>query len=92
MTDQLKEVLNAVGSFLFYCWLYGFVLLLIGFGVTQLMAQPVYKLHGAMFGMSSHEPERFFYSWLGLIKLNVLTFFFIPWLAVKSLLRAQKTK
>ena len=89
MSDQTKEVLKTAGSLLFYCWLFGVVLLFVGFGVTQLMGQLVHQFHGAMFGLSSHEIDVVFYCWLGLTKLNVLTFFFIPWLAIKFVLRKQ---
>ena len=89
MADQTKNVFKGVGSVLFYCWVLGFVLLFVGFGVTQLMGRFVYNFHGWMFGLSSHELDVIFYCWLGLTKLNVLTFFFIPWLAIKIVLRQQ---
>ena len=87
MTDQMKDLLKAAGNVLFYCWVFGFTLLFIGFGVTQMMAQAVYKIHGAMFGLSSHEIDVVFYCWLGLTKLHVLTLFFIPWLSIKMVLK-----
>jgi len=89
MTDQMKDFLKVVGNVLFYCWIFGFVLLFIGFGVAQMMAQAVYEIHGAMFGLSSHEINVVFYCWLGLTKLHVLTLFFIPWLAIKMVLNEQ---
>ncbi len=89
MTEQTRIVFKAVGDILFYCWVLGFLLLFVGLGVTLLMGQLVYKVHGPMFGLSSHEIDVIFYCWLGITKLNVLTFLLIPWLAIKFVITRQ---
>ena len=91
MTDQTKNVLIAVASVLLRCWIFGFVLLFIWFGAVLLMGGVIYKLHGPMFGLSTHELDVIFYCGMGLLKLCVLTFFFIPWLAIKHVLRQQSS-
>ena len=89
MTDQTKDSLNTIASILLCCWICGFLVLFIWLGVTQLMPEMIYKLHGPMFGLSNHELDVIFYCGMGLLKLCVLTFFFIPWIAIKLVVRGQ---
>lgn len=89
MTDQTKDLLNAISSIFLWCWIGGFALLFIWLGVTQLMGDFIHKFHGPMFGLSDHELDLIFYCGMGLLKICVLTFFFIPWLAIKLVLKAQ---
>ena len=87
MTDQTRDLLTTFTSVLLRCWVLGFVLLFIWFGTTQLLGEIIFKLHGPMFGLSSHERDLVFYCGMGLLKLFVLVFFFIPWIAIKLVLR-----
>ena len=89
VTDQTKDLLNAISSIFLRCWLGGFVLLFVWLGVTQLMSDFIHKLHGPMFGLSDHELDLIFYCGMGLLKFCVLTFFLIPWLAIKLVLKNQ---
>ncbi|APZ93303.1 DUF6868 family protein [Fuerstiella marisgermanici] len=89
MTDQKRDMLSTIASILLRCWICGFVLLFIWLGVTQLMPEMIYKLHGPMFGPSNHELDVIFYCRMGLLKLCVLTFFFMPWIAIRLVLKAQ---
>lgn len=89
MADQTKDMLNTTASILLRCWICGFLLLFIWLGVTQLMPEMIYKLHGPMFGLSNHELGVIFYCGMGLLKLCVLTFFLIPWIAIRHVLRGQ---
>jgi hypothetical protein len=82
-------LLNAIAIILLRCWICGFVLLLIWLGVTQLMSDLIHNLHGPMFGLSNHELDVIFYCGMGLLKLCVLTLFFIPWISIKLVLRGQ---
>ena len=91
MTDQTKDLLNTVASILLRCWIFGFLLLFIWLGVTQLMPEFIHNLHGPMFGLTSHELDVIFYCGMGLLKLGVLTFFFIPWISIKLVLRGQES-
>ena len=89
MTDQTKNSLNTVASILLRCWICGFLLLFIWLGVSQLMAEFIYTLHGPMFGLSTHELDVIFYCGMGLLKLGVVKFFLIPWISIKLVLRGQ---
>ena len=52
-----------------------------------MMGDTLHDMHGSMFGLSAHELDVIFYCWMGLLKIAVLTFFFIPWLSIKMVLK-----
>ena len=87
MMESHKQVLETINRILLRCWILGFVLLFISLGAT-LMGETIHSLHGSMFGLSVHELDVIFYCWMGLLKIVVLSFFFIPWLSIKMVLRA----
>lgn len=87
MTDSTRDFFEAVAKVLLRCWLFGFVLLFIWLGAVLLMGDTIHNLHGPMFGITNHELDVIFYCGMGLLKLLVLVFFFIPWLAIRLVLR-----
>ena len=86
MTDSTRDLLEALGRVLLRCWIFGFVLLFIWLGALLLMRDVIHDLHGPMFGLTKHELDVIFYCGMGLLKLYVLAFFFVPWLAIKLVL------
>lgn len=91
MTDSTRDTLDTLAKVLLRCWIMGFVFLFISLGVILLMSETIYNLHGSMFGLSAHELDVIFYCWMGLLKIAVLTIFFIPWLSIKMVLRSAET-
>jgi hypothetical protein len=87
MSAQTTEWLETVAKILLRCWLFGFLLLLIWAGFFLLVPDVIYDLHGNMFGLSQHELNIIHYSGMALVKLCVILFFFIPWLAIMMVLR-----
>lgn len=87
MNEQTKDFLNTLSGILLRCWVFGFALLLFWFFILQGMRTFVHYLHGSLFGVSDHELDVIFYCGMGLVKIGVLTFFFIPWLSIKLMLR-----
>ena len=87
MSEQTTDWLKAVAKILLRCWIFGFVLLAIWFGVALLMGETIHQLHGPMFGITSHELDILFYSGMGILKLFVFIFFFIPWLSIRLVLK-----
>jgi hypothetical protein len=86
MSTQITEWLEAVAKVLLRCWLFGFLLLLIWFGLFMLAPNVIFGLHGGMFGLSPHELNIIHYSGMAFLKLMVICFFFFPWAAVKLVL------
>ena len=87
MTDSTRDTLDMISKVLLRCWILGFVLLFISLGAILLMSETIHNLHGSLFRLSSHEFDVIFYCWMGLLKLVMMTFFFIPWLATKLVLK-----
>lgn len=88
MSDQIAEWLEVVAKILLRCWIFGFVLLFIWLGA--FMSGAVYKLHGPLMGLSDHDLNVIHYCGMAFLKLLVLVFFFVPWLAIRLVLRKPK--
>jgi hypothetical protein len=89
MQGSHQEFLESLARVLLRCWVLGFVLLFISLGAMMLAADFSYRLQGNLFGVTKHELELIFYCGLGLLKLLVLVFFFIPWLSIRFVLRMK---
>ncbi len=87
MTDSHREFFDILARVLLRCWLFGYVLLFIWLAAILLGSDSIYRMHSSMFGLTLHELAVISYGGLGLLKLVVLTFFFIPWLAIRLVLR-----
>ncbi|MCZ6874746.1 MAG: hypothetical protein O7G88_14650 [bacterium] len=90
MSDSTRDFFDTLVKVLLRCWIFGFVLLFIWLSAVLLMGELIHKLHGPVFGLSKHELDVIFYCGMGLLKLCVLVFFFIPWLAIRLVLRKAK--
>ncbi len=87
MQESTRDFLDLLAKILLRSWLFGSVLLVIWFGAALLIGDVIHKLHGPMFGITLHEFDVIFYSALGMLKLFVLVFFFIPWLSIRLVLK-----
>ena len=54
-STDVTDLLDALAKVLLRCFVLGFLLLLIWFGVFVLAGDVIYNLHGKMFGLSPHE-------------------------------------
>ena len=87
---QSNEFFSTLAKVLLRCWVFGFVMLFIWFGMFLLAGGFIHRFHGGMFGLSKHELDLIVYCGMGLFKLLVLVFFFFPWLAIRLVLRGGK--
>jgi len=90
MQESTKNVFDTLAKILLRCWIFGFVLLAIWLGAVLLMGESIHKLHGPMFGITGHELDVLFYGGMGMLKLFVFVFFFIPWLSMRLVLNKAK--
>ena len=90
MSESARETLETIAKVLLYCWILGFALQILTFGAVLSMGDLMHDLYGSMFGLSSHDSDMIVVAYLALIKLSVAVFFFIPWLAIRIVLRKQK--
>ena len=87
--SRTSDFFDTLAKVLLCCWICGCTLLLIWLGVILMAGDFVHRLHGGMFSLSSHELDLIFYCGMGLLKLFVNVFFFIPWLAITLVLRKK---
>ena len=85
MTDSPRDFFDSLARVLLRCWIFGFVLLFAWAGAV--ISGIVYRVHGPLMELSREQLEVIHYCGLGLFKLTVLTLFFIPWLAIRLILR-----
>ena len=90
MQESTRNVFDTLDKILLRCWIFGFVLLVIWFGVALLMGETIHNFHGPMFGITSHELDVIFYAAMGILKVFVFVFFFIPWLSIRLVLKKTK--
>ena len=88
MSESTKELFETLAKVLLRCWVFGFVLLLIWFGLY--VGNVYHGLHGEMFGLSHHELDVMHYGGMALFKLLVFVFFLFPWLAIKLVLSKER--
>ena len=90
MTDSTRDFFDTLAKILLRCWIFGFALLLFAFVMIMVAGGLIDDIHGRMFGLSPHELDVIFYCWLGALKLLVLVLFFMPWLAIRLVLRKKR--
>ena len=90
MQETTRNAFEALDKILLRCWIFGSVLLVFWLVAAMAMSDIIHKLHGPMFGITMHEFDVIFYGALGMLKLFVLVFFFIPWLSIRLILKKTK--
>ena len=90
MQESTRDYFEALAKILLRSWIFSFVLLALWLGAFLVMGELIYKLHGPLFGITSHELDVMFYGGMGLLKIVVLLFFFIPWLSMRLVLKKAK--
>jgi len=90
MSAQITEWLEVIAKILLRCWVFGLIVLLFWWGAITLAGDPTLRIHGDMFGLSRPQLDVIYYCGLGLTKLFVGLFFFIPWVSIRLALRKAK--
>ena len=86
-TDNLLEVIAKV---MLRCWIFGFIMLLFWWGAVTLAGDLVLGVHGDMFDLTRSQLIVIHYCGMGLTKLAVVLFFFIPWISIRLVLKKRK--
>lgn len=85
------DYFDTLAKVLLRCAIFGYLLLLLTIGVYVLGGSELYRLNAGIIDLSKHEFDLIIYGCVVLIKLIVLVVFFIPWLAIRLVLRKLKT-
>lgn len=88
----MNDVFARVESVLFRCWICGFVVLLVWLIATLVISDQIFTIHGSLFGLNQHELDVVMYAGMGLWKLGVILFYFIPWLALRMTRRLEQRR
>ena len=91
MSDpRTTDLFDTLAKVLLRCAVFGYLLLLLTFVVYMLAGGELYRLNMGIVDLSKHEFDLIIYGCIVLIKLIVLLFFFIPWLAIRLVLRKAR--
>lgn len=77
--------IDELQSFLGWCFLLNFAILLVWFVLLAFARGFVYRLHGNLFPMSDETFNSIHYSGMAFYKLLNIMFFLIPWIVLKCL-------
>ena len=88
ISDSTRQNLEVVSGILIRVFLYGLGLLLLAGLPIMLLGDQVYAVHHTFFAaMSKEQHGMLMFSWLGNLKLLLIMFFLLPWLAIRSMLK-----
>lgn len=83
--------LDPFAKVLLRCFIFGFLLLLVWCALFLLADDFLVSVHGRLFGLTRHEMAIIHYCGMAFLKLSVLLFFLFPYIAIRLVLRKQRT-
>ena len=86
---QTTDMLDAVAKILLRCWIFGFIVLLFWLGAVTLAGDFALGVHGDVFDLTRPQLNVIHYCGILFTKLAVGLFFFIPWVAVRLVLKQR---
>jgi hypothetical protein len=90
MTESTHDFFDTLAKILLRCGIFGFLLLLLWFGMYMLAGDVIYRLHGSMFDLSKQDLDVIHYCGMAFVKLVVILFFLFPWAAIRLVLKKAK--
>ncbi|MBM84238.1 MAG: hypothetical protein CMJ78_27095 [Planctomycetaceae bacterium] len=87
MSESTREFCQTMKGVALRGWIIGFLVQFMWMVAVLLFGDLIYRLHGDLFGLTTETLKIIHYSGMGIWKLSVLIFFFIPWLSLKLMLR-----
>jgi len=82
--------LDVLSDILLRCFVGGVVFLLFWFCMHQIICDAAYGVHARLFDLSKHEFELMNYYGMAYVKISVIMFFLLPYIAVRLTLRKRK--
>ena len=89
-STDLEVVMNVLSKTLLWCFVIGYLTLLIWFGFFLLGGEFAYNIHSRMFDLTEHEFEMMNYYGMAGLKIIVWLFFGIPYIAIRLVLRGMR--
>jgi hypothetical protein len=89
-STQTDDLLETLAKILLRCWIFGLILLLFWWGAVMLAGDLVLGVHGDISNLTRPQLNVIHYCGMGLTKLAVSLFFFIPWISIRLVLKKRK--
>ena len=89
-STDIESVMIVVSKTLLWCFVLGFLSMLLWFGFFLLGGDFAYDIHSKMFDITEHEFEMMNYFGMAGLKILVWMFFGIPFIATRLVLRGMR--
>jgi hypothetical protein len=89
-STELEIVMKVLSKTLLWCFVIGFLSLLLWFGFFLLGGDFAYNIHSKMFDITEHEFELMNYCGMAGLKIIVWMFFGVPYIATRLVLRGMR--
>jgi hypothetical protein len=82
-----NELFDTLARILLRCFVLGYFFLLLWFVVYLFAGDVIYGVGGKLFGLAPHEVDMINYCGMGVVKIAVVLFFLVPYVAIRLVLR-----
>ncbi len=89
-STNLENVLAVIARAFLWCFVLGFVFLMLAFAIYFVAGDWAYGIHSQLYDISEHEFSLIFYVALAWLKMTVFVFFLLPYLALRLTLRGVR--
>jgi len=89
-SSDIESVMIVVSKTLLWCFVLGFLSMLLWFGFFLLGGDFAYDIHSKMFDITEHEFEMMNYFGMAGLKIIVWMFFGVPYIATRLVLRGMR--
>ena len=89
-STDLENTLKVLSKILLWCFVLGFLSLLLWFTFYITAADFIFAVHGDMFDLTRHDFDLMNYYGMAFVKGTVFLLFLVPYIAVRLVLRGIK--
>ena len=89
-STDLENTLRVLSKILLWCFVLGFLSLLLWFAFYMAAADFIFGVHGGMFDLTRHDFDIMNYYGMTYFKGVVVTLFLIPYISVRLVLKGIK--
>ncbi len=86
-SKNVNERFDALAKVLLRCFVLGYSFLLLWFVVYVFAGDVIYGIGGKLFGLAQHEVDVINYCGMAAVKVAVVLFFPVPYIAIRLVLR-----
>jgi hypothetical protein len=87
--DRYKVFLETIATIFLRSFLFGLAFLLLWFFLYLIAPGWVFEINARWFAIGKRDFDLINYCGIGFLKISILLFFFLPYLAIRSMLRKR---